>query len=340
MISAFFVLAILAAGTTIARNAILHPEPTFLEISVTAAQPERNRVSRRLPRLINDSYYYVPTDQRELVAAMETEKQKKIRQREQVLAKEAEKKARQAAAAAAFDEDYSNDLEDEEAVEVVVEEDVGLNETSVEEELPASPPFSLFTAEEISALEWEPNTKLRYMATEENTPFLVRSFDKVRLEVTGTIDFSSCWDWNTKAIYVAFVVMYSTPTAEYNEFTFADVVLRPPPSRRHLPVGIRNLTVTDPFTWSADDLDRYKEHLSSLSNHHDPVGLVQDPYLKQIHLKHSLKYLVEDYDTGHLPLTHVAVKMRYQVMSYSGWAPLKENSLSNLSFELMHYAPE
>lgn len=163
--------------------------------------------------------------------------------------------------------------------------------------------------------------------------FIVREVDTLQFNVSGMLDFSRSWDWNTKAIYVAILVRYSTPATPVNELTLVDVVLRSS-KRRHRGLGLLGSLLSifssdSPAEWkkSKPSPAAYNEHLRTLRNEHDPPGCVQDPDSKLIFFKDAWKYPWESYQSGTLPFRTVEVVVRYQVMSYSGWAPLNEISI-------------
>lgn len=336
MLSAYLVVAALAASSTIVRNYLLDPQPVLHAISVSASAPELMRNSRPLPPLRwNSSVYFLPPSEREAVAKMERSKRRMQKRIDMV--REKERKAQEAQALAMNKKrDYTNANEDD-----PVEEE----EEAVEQQNPTVDPAQPSEAwEEDEAedeeggapkpdhqtLQWEPNVVNIFNRTTSDgrvIPYLVREFDEMKITVSGTVDFSQCWDWNTKAIYVVFVAIYSTMGTPQNEVAFADVVLRPPPPRRRQPEKIREILTKPSFSWSQEELDEFNKHLATLRSKHDVPSLLVDPYEKHIYLNEAIKYQVSDYYFGYLPYTKIEIKMRYQVMSYSGYAPLIENTL-------------
>lgn len=55
--------------------------------------------------------------------------------------------------------------------------------------------------------------------------FTGRQVDRALVRVDGTADFTSCFTWNTKQVYVFFVVEYSTAKYSRSEITIHDTIL-------------------------------------------------------------------------------------------------------------------
>lgn len=56
--------------------------------------------------------------------------------------------------------------------------------------------------------------------------FTGRLVDRAMIRVNGTADFSSCFDWNTKQVYVYAVVEYQSNKYSRNEITVYDVIVQ------------------------------------------------------------------------------------------------------------------
>lgn len=52
-----------------------------------------------------------------------------------------------------------------------------------------------------------------------------RVVDRTVVRATGTADFSSCFNWNTKLVYVFLVVEYQTDKFDLNEITIYDKII-------------------------------------------------------------------------------------------------------------------
>lgn len=340
MFSAYLILAILAASSTIARNLIVKPQPFFVDIAITSTRPERMKSMRALPPVWNTSVYYIPPEERETVAKMEFMK-KAMQERV-----DSERKA--ATVGAPLEDNLSGadpiEEEDEngEPVRLLESsppvEDTTVDKTKEEEAVGARMPSKA----PVASSPWEPNAALFERQTPggmETVMYLIRQFDQVQISVTGMVDFSTCWDWNTKAIYVTFIANYST-IATTSEMTFLDVVLKPPPPRRQLSGEIQAILAKRERgeTLFNSEWQKFHTHLRSLRTIHSVEGALVDPYQQRIYLDKAFKYYVEDYDTGYLPYSTLEVTMRYQVMSYSGWAPVYQSSLGGrLRFEVLPY---
>lgn len=259
VLTAYLMLAVLAASSTVVRNAVVHPSPTVVSFSVKASEPENHRKMYRLPRDFSSSLYYVGTNSSS---------------GESIWEPNARLYVPSSAAAAAGPRDP--------AAEVI---------------------------------------------------YLIRQVDYVELKVSGNIHFSPCWDWNTKAIFVSFVASYQTAGATVNEVTFADMLLRPPPLPTSIPAPVRAL-LRSSAEWTHEDEVLYDEYLRSLRTSHDVPSVRIDPHEKSIVLEDVMKYPVEDYQSGSLIGRSITIRMRYQVMSYSGWAPVVDKELGAIRFNV------
>lgn len=175
----------------------------------------------------------------------------------------------------------------------------------------------------------------RYPAKDEKgnppvPPYLqlaTRHFDRLMAFATGAVNFRPCWDWSTKAIYVSLVARYKTTGCSVNEVTFADAVIRdvsvpsrlaPVAEKRHEGVV---LTEEEAKEWEA-----FEESIRH--PHHDHPSVYIDHVEKTVTFKNSMKYYLDDFYSDSLPGTPLEVVVRYQVMSYSGWAPLREDAVN------------
>lgn len=321
LLTAFFTLAFIAAGSTIARVRWLDPQPVASGFILTLSPPIRANVTSEYfhgTSLNSSSIYYVPASQLEVVQRNSDEEA------------QWRKEMRQFSHGPPVKTRYRTSSE-----EVIPKK---RSETGDPEK----------DGEEHGLLgRWEPHQWLyegsychsSHRFTEKGKPqtcaglsqdiaAFFREVDVVLVNVSGMLDFSSCWDWNTKAIYVSVLVSYATPSTPQNEVTVMDVVLRPSPKRHSWRQSIRNFFSLDGSRapWDSPTLtaEQYEAQLRSLSNSHDAVGTLQDPYLKRVYLHNAWKYSWKSYHSGTLPFRLVDIKVRYQVMSYSGWAPVKE----------------
>ncbi|KPA75170.1 hypothetical protein ABB37_08832 [Leptomonas pyrrhocoris] len=179
----------------------------------------------------------------------------------------------------------------------------------------------------------------------------VRTTHRIVLYMSGSIDFSPLWDWNTKSIYISFVARFQSPSTAQNDVVFLDAVMRPvsPPAsmarlaalrrrereaKRLLDHSINAGTVApsvavEPLMTEAErqQLAAYEETLRS--REHDHSSLYVDHVDRVLFLNESFKYFVDAFDDVSLPGSVVEVVLRYQVMSYSGWAPVREEVLGH-----------
>ncbi|KAG5509085.1 hypothetical protein JKF63_06093 [Porcisia hertigi] len=178
----------------------------------------------------------------------------------------------------------------------------------------------------------------------------IRTTERVSLFLSGTVDFSPCWDWNTKAIYVSFIARFSSKSVVQNDVTILDAVLRPV----SLPAQLAQLAekrrqerraassrsdtektsavkgpVATPLLTNAERQQLADFERTLRSDNHDHPSLYIDHIDKRIVLKDSFKYYVDAFDDISLGGNTVEVVLRYQVMSYSGWAPLREDVLGH-----------
>eukprot|EP00796_Vickermania_ingenoplastis_P000506 gene506-276_t len=344
MMTAYCILAVLAASSTVVRNVCYHPEPRFSTITVKAQQPERMKNSRRLPPNPEASVYFLHPEQRRHAAVMEKAKLLMNARLEADRKMEAENAVLQSPGRVELradqqggDDPMEEEPETMEPLEPTEPPPPELTLSPAQEKARTqareqAKEYKLveanITEDEYRDLAWEPGVRMYNVTAGHNIvgqPYLVRRFDQVRVSISGMINFSPLWDWNTKAIYVAFVARYATPGTPDNEVAFADVVIRAPPSRGSRPDFINELLLRPTSDWSVEEVDMFNEHLQSLRTPHDVPSLLVDPYEKHLYLNDAIKYVVEDYHTGYLSYTNLEIVMRYQVMSYSGYAPLKEN---------------
>lgn len=162
----------------------------------------------------------------------------------------------------------------------------------------------------------------------------LRIFDRVEIAVSGTVDLAPCWDWNTKAIYIAFIARYRTALAAMNEVTFLDAIVR----HTTLSKEMRALQSIEPAQRTHDQVQRWREFEESLRNPvHDHPSLRIDHINKKVYLNQSSKYFLEDVYTNTLGGVKVDIIMRYQVQSYSGWAPLRDDAvMTSLELTIPH----
>eukprot|EP00744_Colponema_vietnamica_P019455 GILI01027517.1.p1 GENE.GILI01027517.1~~GILI01027517.1.p1 ORF type:complete len:197 (-),score=38.47 GILI01027517.1:96-608(-) len=52
-----------------------------------------------------------------------------------------------------------------------------------------------------------------------------KPIDRIILYTNGTVDFTSCFNWNTKQLFVMFVAEYQTSTYKRNEITVMDAII-------------------------------------------------------------------------------------------------------------------
>ncbi|CBZ25074.1 conserved hypothetical protein [Leishmania mexicana MHOM/GT/2001/U1103] len=180
----------------------------------------------------------------------------------------------------------------------------------------------------------------------------VRTIDRVALYLSGSVDFSPCWDWNTKAIYISFIARFPSTSASQNDVVLLDAVLRPV----SLPAKLARLaklrrqersaalpgsgngraTVAARASPAATQMltDEERQQLAAFEQtlrnvDHDHPSVYIDHIDKRIVLNDSFKYFVDAFDDTSLGGNTVEVVLRYQVMSYSGWAPVREDVLGH-----------
>lgn len=312
----FCLLGVLAAGSTIVRNALVHPVPhisgTTLEdylhgrtsptawLTTIVTKPvEAKVVYQQLPNEPSKSLYYISRPE-ELTWLLNVEKQH-----------------------------AAGNAPPPPPPPLVVPSLGKIELPWLRKNRPSTPPRKIK-----GKVIWEPNLlQPTDLALEyKNKGIFVLKTDRARIAVSGRVDFSDCWDWNTKAIYASFVAIYATPAIPHNEVALSDVVLRPPPRISAIPPVIQPLVAslkktantTGTRRWTHEQRQAFQDYLVTLRNEHDSVGAIQDPFQKLVYFNKTEKYDLEDYYSGFLSGTKVKIVMRYQVMSYSGWAPLKE----------------
>lgn len=165
----------------------------------------------------------------------------------------------------------------------------------------------------------------------------VRRTHRIALYLSGSIDFSPLWDWNTKAVYISLVARFPSRSTSQNDVVFLDAVMRPvsPPAsiarlaarRRRERAG--GAAVESPPLSDAErqQLMAYEQTLRSPE--HDHSSLYIDHIDRVLFLNESFKYFVDAFDDVSLPGNVLEVVLRYQVMSYSGWAPVREEVLGH-----------
>ncbi|CCW72195.1 unnamed protein product [Phytomonas sp. Hart1] len=140
--------------------------------------------------------------------------------------------------------------------------------------------------------------------------------DNIALDVSAEMNFSECWDWNTKAIYIAFIAQYATPRGQKNEGIFLDVILRDgrPPSLIHRLIRyvLELLFPKEAISWQENE----KEH--------DAEGTFIDHKKKHVRLNKSMKYYVKDLYANTLEREMIKISVRYQVIGHFGWVPTRE----------------
>lgn len=353
MLSAYFTLAFFAASSTLLRISIIQPQPVGSSFNIIAARPTRS-VSKMMvsPSILSPSgsdgsfLYYVPPDQLKRVRELDEEEHRwRRRMRKELVGAPFRRHSRLRGRATGEDAPLSQTASGQvETMDVPYsEEELGASSHSKavggwERNLR----FYAISECEGKYVEYDPLAKpFIGMDPKEEEEFkknacdmrkdmgiyVRRETDVVATNVSGFLDFSRCWDWNTKAIYVTVLVQYATPSTPDNEFTLVDVVLRPHPRRRSVLGALRGVFLSDaPSEWRGKKYSSatYVEHLETLRNNHDSFGSLQDPYAKMVYFDNAWKYQLESYQSGTLPFRTVELKVRYQVMSYSGWAPLQE----------------
>lgn len=160
--------------------------------------------------------------------------------------------------------------------------------------------------------------------------------------LSGELDFSRCVDWNTKAIYISFVARYHAASVTQSEVTILDAILRPV----NPPAAIANLAALQrreekqkqQLSPGAEGellltegerlvLKRYVDSLPP--SEHDHTSLTIDHIGRRLLLHNSFKYYTDAFDDASLSANEVEIVLRYQVMSYSGWAPVREDVLGH-----------
>jgi hypothetical protein len=169
-----------------------------------------------------------------------------------------------------------------------------------------------------------------------------RATNRVALYLSGSIDFSPLWDWNTKAIYISFIARFQSPSTSLNEVVFLDAVMRPvsPPASILRLAALRRQerekrnSISSGAAVAAllseeerQKLETYEKTLRS--REHDHPSLYIDHIDRVLFMHESFKYFVDAFDNVTLPGGTVEVVLRYQVMSYSGWAPVREEVLGH-----------
>lgn len=180
----------------------------------------------------------------------------------------------------------------------------------------------------------------------------LRATHRVILYLSGSIDFAPLWDWNTKAVYISFVARFVAPSTPMNEVVFLDAVMRPvsPPApilrlaglrrqereaRRRLEEaaarsGAHASAASAEALLTDDERQALSAYELTLRNpEHDHPSLQIDHLDRVLFLNESFKYFVDAFDAASLPNAMVEVVVRYQVMSYSGWAPVREEPLGH-----------
>ncbi|KAG5482862.1 hypothetical protein LSCM1_06894 [Leishmania martiniquensis] len=196
------------------------------------------------------------------------------------------------------------------------------------------------TAEDRSRKEWQ------RQRLPDGVQLGIRTTDRIVLYLSGSVDFSPCWDWNTKAIYASFVARFSSPSAVENEVILLDAIIRSASLPAQLArlaelrrqersaalVGSGNNRAAGAATALLTDAER--QQLASFEQtlrhaEHDHPSVYIDHIDKRLVLNNSFKYFVDAFDDTSLGGNTVEVVLRYQVMSYSGWAPLREDVLGH-----------
>ncbi|CCW65773.1 unnamed protein product [Phytomonas sp. EM1] len=143
-----------------------------------------------------------------------------------------------------------------------------------------------------------------------------RILDQIALYVSGEVDFSGCWGWNTKMIYVTFLAQYTTRRGMQTEAVFLDAIIRDvrPPSL--FPRLFRRVLEYVAPKGKHDWQETEKEH--------DAEGVYIDHVHKKIRFDNATKYYVEDFHTNTLKNEEVKIVIRYQVVGHFGWEPMRE----------------
>ncbi|KAG5509235.1 hypothetical protein GH5_06323 [Leishmania sp. Ghana 2012 LV757] len=177
----------------------------------------------------------------------------------------------------------------------------------------------------------------------------IRTIDRVVLYLSGSVDFSPCWDWNTKAIYASFVARFSSRSVSKNEVVLLDAVLRSVslPAQLAQLAELRRQERSAALLGSGNEraavvagvaapllTDVERQQLAAFeqmlrNSDHDHPSVYIDHIDKRLVLNNSFKYFVDAFDDTSLGGNTVEVVLRYQVMSYSGWAPLREDVLGH-----------
>ncbi|CAG9571404.1 conserved hypothetical protein [Leishmania major strain Friedlin] len=179
----------------------------------------------------------------------------------------------------------------------------------------------------------------------------IRTIDRVVLYLSGSVDFSPCWDWNTKAIYVSFIARFPSKSAPQNDVVLLDAVLRPvslpakiarlaklrrQERRAALPGSLNERATGEAGASPAATMlaDEERQQLAAFEQtlrnvEHDHPSVYIDHIDKRLVLNNSFKYFVDAFDDTSLGGNTVEVVLRYQVMSYSGWAPVREDVLGH-----------
>ncbi|EPY28651.1 hypothetical protein STCU_04949 [Strigomonas culicis] len=171
-----------------------------------------------------------------------------------------------------------------------------------------------------------------------------RAFRRMVLKVSGQLDVSRNWDWNTKSIYVSFIARFRAAEETrdvWSEVLFLDCMVRRTPDppalvarlfdRLHHRYSTRSGSerVGLASVWTPAEQQQYNEYHAALPHQeHDHPSVLVDHARRVLYFNESFKYYVEDFDGGGLLRERpLEVLMRYQVMSYSGWAPVREVAL-------------
>lgn len=150
-----------------------------------------------------------------------------------------------------------------------------------------------------------------------------RKFDRLQISVSGQVNFSNCWDWNTRAIYMNILGRYEvTNKTSFNEVTFLDAIIR----NEHLPRDLRYLQHKHFTEMTAKELKQWSKFSDLITNHrHDHRSLFIDHIHKVIYLNHSKKFPLDDFYSNSLHGVNMQIIVRYQVLSYTGWVPIRED---------------
>lgn len=157
----------------------------------------------------------------------------------------------------------------------------------------------------------------------------IRNVDRLGIYVSAVADFSACWDWNTKAIYISVLARYRTYAATENEVIFADAILR----RVTVPKELQPLQSLEVSEMTPDQQQQWLAFEKEVRHQqHDHASVHLDHVRHRVSFNHTLKYFVDDYAGHSLPGKEIEVVVRYQVMSYSGYAPVREDVVSGHAF--------